>query len=243
MNKLILLISCFLLQASILRGQLKPKNLDQTAYPRPEWIVKTNLLSNIDPFTQTTSIQVERQIPAWHKWHSLEYEFGYTYAIADLTAEAWGYHLRAAYRHYWKKIWKQRHNVYGAIALNRRQFFDSNTAFLWREEQSYQQNLDYKLAISQHALTYNLGVTRYFGSANRFHLDMSVGLGARITSIKFKDLPDDAYIPDAPDFFESNYSRYIGRTTVKNQNYFFHSTTVAIKLGYVFQKNAFSLQK
>lgn len=227
----------------ILRGQVKRKGEDQTKDLPLERIVKLSPLAIIDPFGPTFAAYFEQQLPSRKKWTSLEHEIGYTFSVTGLTNEALGYRLRSAYRQYLGKKWKERNNYYLSFALMHRQFFDSGTQFLWREERSYQQNLGYHLRISQQSATINAGTTRYFGKKNDFNLDLSVGLGLRRTRILFKNLPTDAVTPSIPDVFERNFKEYQAETIAKDRVHYFFNSVMAIKLGYVLQKNTLSNKK
>ncbi|MBL7815388.1 MAG: hypothetical protein JNL70_10265 [Saprospiraceae bacterium] len=221
----------------ILRGQIKPKGEDQTKDLPLERIIKLSPLALIDPFGPTIAAYYEQQLPARRHWHSLEVEAGYTFQVAGLTEAAKSYRLRTSYRYYLSSKWKRQRNHYTSIAFLHRQFFDQGAAFVWRENRSFQQNLPYHLRISQQSLTLNIGTTRYFGMDERFNIDLGIGLGLRRTRILFTDLPSDAVTPNIPDIFERNFKEYIEETTVKDRNHLFYSTVLAVKLGYILQKN------
>lgn len=237
------LLLLLFLMPFILRGQIKKKGEDQTKAVPLERIVKLSPVALIDPFGATVAAYFEQQLPSWKKWTSFEQEIGYTLKVTGLSSTAWGYRLRSSYRQYMKNKWKEKGNNYLSIAVMHRQFFDNGTKFLWRADRNYQQNLDYRLMISQQSAVLNIGTTRYFGYQNRYNLDMSIGLGLRRSRILFKGLPDDALTPDVPDVYERNFKKYVGETTVKDRTHIFYNTALALKLGYVLQKNNLSTKK
>lgn len=237
------LLLLLFLMPFILRGQIKKKGEDQTKAVPLERIVKLSPVAFIDPFGATVAAYFEQQLPSWKKWTSFEQEIGYTLKVTGLSSAAWGYRLRSSYRQYMKNKWKEKGNNYLSIAVMHRQFFDNGTKFLWRADRNYQQNLDYRLMISQQSAVLNIGTTRYFGYQNRYNLDMSIGLGLRRSHILFKGLPDDALTPDVPDVYERNFKKYVGETTVKDRTHIFYNTALALKLGYVLQKNNLSSKK
>lgn len=237
------LLLLLFLMPFILRGQIKKKGEDQTKAIPLERIVKLNPVALIDPFGPTIVAYFEHQLPNHKKWTSLEQEIGYTFKVTGLNSDAWGYRLRSSYRQYMKNKWKERGNNYMSLAVMHRQFFDKGTTFLWRADRNYQQNLDYHLIISQQSAIFNVGTTRYFGSKKRYNLDMSIGLGIRRSRVLFSDLPDDAITPYIPDVYERNFNKYVGETTLKDRKHIFYTTALAIKLGYVLQKNNLSTKK
>ena len=227
----------------ILRGQIKPKGVDQTKGDPQERIIKLSPLALIDPFGPTFAVYFEHQLYKKRKWESLEHEIGYTFRVTGLTHQAFGYRLRTSYRHYFSPKWKEKGNYYGALALMQRQFFDKGTQFLWRADRGYQQNLPYRLGISQQSLTFNVGMMRYFGYKDRYNIDLSFGLGFRRTHVLFKDLPTDAQTPNIPDVFERNFKAYVDQTTEKERTHYYSNTVLAVKLGYVLQKNSLAKKK
>ena len=92
-------------------------------------------------------------------------------------------------------------------------------------------------------MTLNFGTTRYLGNKDRFNLDLSIGLGLRRTHILFKNLPTDALTPSIPDVFERNFKEYLSETTAKDRTHFFFNSAMAVKLGYVLQKNSMASKK
>ena len=237
------LLLMLLLTPFLLRGQIKKKGEDQTKAVSLERIVKLSPMALIDPFGPTVAAYFEQQLPNRKKWTSLEGELAYTFKVTGMTSEAFGYRFRAAYRQYFKNKWREKGNGYLSLALMDRQFYDKGTQFLWRNDRNYQQNLDYKVTISQQSATINIGTMRYFGYQSRFNLDMSIGLGLRRSHILFKNLPDDALTPVIPDAFERNFKKYVSETTEKERTHFFYNTALAVKLGYVLQKNPLADKK
>ncbi len=227
----------------ILRGQIKPKGEDQTKGIPQEQMVKLSPLALIDPFGPTLAVYFEHQLYKKRKWESLEHEMGYTFKVSGLTNAAFGYRLRSSYRHYFSPKWKEKGNHYMALALMHRQFFDKGTEFLWRADRGYQQNLPYRLGISQQSLTFNVGTMRYFGNKDRFNIDLSIGLGFRRTHVSFKDLPSDAVTPNIPDVFERNFKAYVEQTTLKERTHYYVNTVLAVKLGYILQPNSLVKKK
>jgi hypothetical protein len=231
------LVFLLLLTPFILRGQIKIKGEDQTKAVPLERIMKLSPSALFDPFGSTFAASLEHQIHNARRWRSFEHEFGYTPRITGLSSAASGYRLRSGIRQYWKNKCQVTGNYYFSLAAMHRQFFDHGTEFLWRADRGYQQNLSYRMAISQQFALFNFGVTRYLGYKNKFNLDMSVGLGMRRSHLAFKDLPDDALTPIVPDIYERNFKEYVGATTDKTRTHLFFSSAVAVKLGYVLQKN------
>ncbi len=227
----------------VLRGQIKTKGEDQTKGIPQEQIVKLSPLALLDPFGPTFAVYFEHQLYKKRKWESLEHEVGYTFRVSGLTHKAFGYRLRSSYRHYFSAKWKEKGNYYIALALMHRQFFDKGTAFVWRADRGYQQNLPYHLSIAQQSLTMNAGTTRYFGNKDRFNIDLSIGLGFRRTHVLFKDLPSDAVTPNIPDVFERNFKAYVEQTTLKERTHYYMNTVLAVKLGYVLQTNSLVKKK
>jgi hypothetical protein len=232
-----------LLMPFILRGQVKKKGEDQTKSAPLERIVKVSPMAALDPFSSTLAAYFEHQLFSRKKWISLEHEVGYTFNVSGLTTEALGYRVRSSYRRYFTKKWKERGNNYMSLSLMHRQFFDKGSDFLWRDERHYQQNLDYKLRISQQSLTFNIGTTRYFGNKDRFNLDASIGLGLRRSRVLFMNLPTDALTPSIPDIFEKNFKEYLGETTAKDRTHSFFNSVMAVKVGYVLVKNSMATKK
>ncbi len=239
--KYVLLILFFL--PVVLRGQIKTKGEDQTKGIPQEQIVKLSPLALFDPFGPTFAVYFEHQLYKKRKWESLEHEVGYTFRVSGLTHAAFGYRMRSSYRHYFNTKWKEKGNYYAALALMHRQFFDKGSEFLWRADRGYQQNLPYRLGISQQSLAFNMGTTRYFGNKDRFNLDLSIGLGFRRTHILFKDLPSDAVTPNIPDVFERNFKAYVEQTTLKERTHYYVNTVLGVKLGYVLQTNSLVKKK
>ncbi len=239
--KHLLLILLFL--PFVLRGQIKPKGEDQTKGIPQEQIVKLSPLALFDPFGPTFAVYFEHQLYKKRKWESLEHEVGYTFRVSGLTHSAFGYRLRSSYRRYFSTKWKEKGNHYMALALLHRQFFDKGTEFLWRADRGYQQNLPYRLGISQQSLVFNIGTMRYFGYKDRYNIDLSIGLGFRRTHVLFKDLPDDAVTPNIPDVFERNFKAYIEQTTLKERTHYYMNTVLGVKLGYVLQTNSLVKKK
>ena len=227
----------------IIRGQVKKKGEDQTQNTPLERIVKVSPLALIDPFGFTLAAQFEHQLRHRKKWMSLEHEIGYTFKVSGLNSDAFGYRVRTSYRKYLKSKWRDDGNPYLSFALMQRQFFDQGTELLWRADRNYQQNQDYRSRVSQQSATINCGTTYYFGNDHRFHLDASVGLGFRRSRVLFTGLPDDSLTPKIPARFDSNFAEFVNETTVKDRSHIFWTTVLALKLGYVLQKNSFMSKK
>ncbi len=240
-QKYCLLILLFM--PTILRGQIKIKGEDQTKGIPQECIVKLSPLAVLDPFGPTFATYFEQQLRRKRKWESLEHEIGYTFRVTGLTNAAFGYRLRTSYRRYFSPKWKDKGNHYMALALMNRQFFDKGSEFLWRADRAYQQNLPYRLGISQQSMTFNIGTMRYFGHKDRYNLDINIGLGFRRTHISFKNLPSDAETPAIPDVFERNFKAYVDQTTEKERTHYYYNTVLGVKFGYVLQKNSLIKRK
>lgn len=219
------------LSVQILRGQINEDKNDDLPKKRLETILKTSIISPLDPWSQAISVYVEQELPT-KKWQSIELEYGHIYNAYRLSEVAYGHRFRTAYRRYIGEKEEER-NLYISASFSHRRLYDEGIAFLWRRDRQYQQELSYKVRVLQESIALNIGKNSYLGRKQHWLVDISIGLGIRQNRVNFFDMPIDAEPPRLTEFITLDF-RNLSDILKQKSTYYYVSVPIAMKLGYCF---------